>query len=129
MSFKMIAEQNISSLRESIGVIKNIPMKMSTHNDKKANKDKIFEEFFIIGVDKNNVTDADLIDMRPLPPKNLYMYNQDIETTTCQRRAVVKDFCFPNGVEIKNLKKSRAKKILYGNSSGNLREKFFVFTL
>jgi len=57
VSFKQIGQSNI---RESIGVIKNTPRKMSTHlkDDKITNdtKDKIFDEFFIIGVDKNTLT-------------------------------------------------------------------------
>lgn len=49
----------------------------------------------------------------------------------CERRRVIKDFCFPDGIEVKQLKKSetlnQAQKILY--SSKSVRETCFVFTL
>ena len=49
----------------------------------------------------------------------------------CERRRVIKDFCFPDGIEVKQLKKSEtlstAQKILYASKS--VRESCFVFTL
>lgn len=41
---------------------------------------------------------------------------------------VVKDFCFPNGVQIKHWNKKRANNILYGQQT-NIKENSFVFTL
>lgn len=49
----------------------------------------------------------------------------------CERRRVIKDFCFPDGIDVKELKNSEklntAQKILY--SSKSVRESCFVFTL
>jgi hypothetical protein len=57
VSFKQIGQSNI---RESIGVIKNTPRKMSTHlkEDKVIShiQERIFDEFFIIGIDKTTLT-------------------------------------------------------------------------
>lgn len=55
----------------------------------------------------------------------------------CERRRVVKDFCFPDGVEVKLMKKKGERlsdrelqafqKILY--QSKNIRDCCFVFTM
>lgn len=54
----------------------------------------------------------------------------------CERRRVVKDFCFPDGIEVKQLKNSgetmskiasKTQKILY--SSKSVRDQCFVFIM
>jgi hypothetical protein len=72
VSFKQIGQSNI---RESLGVIKNTPRKMSTHLKDDKITDRIFDEFFIIGLDKNSLSQDDIRRMRILPPQNLYMLN------------------------------------------------------
>lgn len=37
-------------------------------------------------------------------PKTLYMYNNDLNDTNSERKRVVKDFCFPDGIEMTLLK-------------------------
>ena len=41
----------------------------------------------------------------------------------------MKDFCFPDGVQIKKLKKRGANKILFGQQSSSSKQNSFVFTL
>ena len=60
-----------------------------------------FEEFFIIGVDKEELKEVK-DDRAILQPSTLYIHNSDNEEE-CERRRVVKDFCFPEGIEIKLL--------------------------
>lgn len=73
---------------------------------------KMFTEFFIVGVDQNKLTQADLENEIPIEPKNLFLLIDN--TGNCERRQVVKDFCFPNGVQLRKLKRKRAYNILYG---------------
>lgn len=74
-----------------------------------------FEEFFIIGVDKEELKQV-REDQTILQPQTLYIHNSDNEED-CERRRVVKDFCFPEGIEVKLLQKSdsfsQAQKILF----------------
>jgi len=90
-------------LRESMQRKKESPKKQTP---------KMFTEFFIIGVDQNKLTQADLENEIPIEPKNLFLLIDN--SGNCQRRQVVKDFCFPNGVQLRKLKRKRANKILYG---------------
>ena len=64
------------------------------------------------------------------------MYSSQSEDV-CDRRRVVKDFCFPDGVEVRRIKskgetlneksKTIFQKILY--QTKNLREQCFIFTM
>lgn len=65
----------------------------------------MFEEFFIIGVDQNDVNEIDWTKSTSqyVTPKTLYMYSNQSEEV-CERRRVVKDFCFPDGVEVRKVK-------------------------
>ena len=50
----------------------------------------------------------------------------------CERRRVVKDFCFPNGVGVKEMRegeegRGELNRVLYERFG--LREKCFIFTL
>ena len=108
-----------------------------------SQRPRIFEEFFIIGVDRTDLESVGGItvnrkndwDRHYLQPKTLYMYNGE-DGDNCERRRVVKDFCFPDGIEVKQLKKAgeskqgivdKAQKILYSQKS--VREQCFVFTM
>ena len=66
----------------------------------------MFEEFFIIGVDKEDILAEKTwgkTDRKRFNPKNLYMHIKGNATgdEECERRRVVKDFCFPDGIEVK----------------------------
>jgi|LauGreDrversion4_2_1035121.scaffolds.fasta_scaffold82861_4 hypothetical protein len=43
----------------------------------------MFDEFFIIGLDKSKLHQIDLKNLIPQAPANLYMLNSDIKTNTC----------------------------------------------
>lgn len=73
-----------------------------------------------------------------MTPKTLYMYNDDSNSTKCERKRVVKDFCFPDGIELTLLKSKgndmshmkysqRIQDMLYQH--GSQIEQYFVFTL
>lgn len=67
----------------------------------------LFEEFFIIGVDKDELTKLDWrkTDTHRVSPETQYLHIAD-KKDDCDRRRVVKDFCFPDGIEVKKLNKS-----------------------
>lgn len=132
LSIKQIKDQGASNLRESLIIAQTTPRKASapviSQLVRQDKRNSIFSEFFIIGIDPSSILKQDLDNEVPVEPKTLYMFKDNIKTSTCQRRQVVKDFCFPNGVQIRTLKKKRAHKILYGQQS-NSKENSFVFTL
>jgi hypothetical protein len=39
-----------------------------------------------------------------MTPKTLYMYNNETNEEACERKRVIKDFCFPDGIEMTMLK-------------------------
>ncbi len=75
----------------------------------------MFTEFFIIGADQSKLTQSDLENEIPVEPSNLFLLIDN--TNTCERRLVAKDFCFPNGVQLRKLKMNRAHKILYSQQT------------
>jgi hypothetical protein len=66
----------------------------------------LFEEFFVIGANKDDISKLNWskIDAHKLNPETLYLHNWE-KDSDCDRRRVVKDFCFPDGIEVKKLKK------------------------
>lgn len=97
----------------------------------------LIEDFFVIGLDK----EADLPDIEQqylhkspdkiyCQSKVLYMHSNKQE---CQRRNVVKDFCFPNETSMQiTMEKIKGQEdfgdVLYGQSD-ILRKNVFVFTM
>eukprot|EP00347_Sterkiella_histriomuscorum_P012528 403368229 len=116
-------------MRQSISKLnRNSLLPIQIQNNPTKLDIRILEEFFIIGVDKDKVKSMQLKKESPLEPENLFMFNEEVNKTVCQRRAVVKDFCFPNGVQISKLQTARAERILYSQQNYN-KENCFVFTL
>lgn len=66
----------------------------------------MFDEFFIIGIDDKDIESLELDDAEHtyLPPKTLFMFNDKQAKAFCERRKVVKDFCFPDGIELSKVK-------------------------
>ena len=100
----------------------------------------IFEEFFIIGVDQQDLSKQDWnnSDKHFLAPKTLYMHINSQVKEDAETRRVVKDFCFPDGIEVSLIKKAnqrpqdmkighKIQQVLY--QSSNLMEQYFIFTL
>mmetsp|Transcript_21382 Transcript_21382/g.20538 ORF Transcript_21382/g.20538 Transcript_21382/m.20538 type:complete len:130 (+) Transcript_21382:2222-2611(+) len=65
----------------------------------------LFEEFFIIGIDRQDLIGPNIKDTKRLNPKTLYMHTGN-RGGECERRKVVKDFCFPEGIQVRQLSKS-----------------------
>ena len=70
----------------------------STYGDKNAN---LIEDFMVIGLDQDTelrYLERQHMNVRPAkvlaPSSVLYMHSKK---TDCQRRSVIKEFCFPNG--------------------------------
>lgn len=92
----------------------------------------LIEDFFIIGIDESDIqlqgrqaTNPDFI---PAQSKVLYMYS---DRQDCQRRNVVKDFCYPDGslIFLEKLKSQQDfHHILYGQKD-HLRKSLFVFNM
>ncbi|CDW77603.1 UNKNOWN [Stylonychia lemnae] len=126
------------NIRSTNNLLKQNSRFESPGNGKVANVERLFEEFFIIGVEYNDIKTLDW-NKSPtqfIAPQTLYMYS-DQSKEECDRRRVVKDFCFPDGVEVKRIKdkgqnlneenKAQFSKILY--QTKNLRESCFIFTM
>ena len=73
---------------------------------KQKPKQKNFEELFIIGAEKEDLKSLDWSKSRQhlVGPKTLYMHNNQ-KGKEDERRRVVKDFCFPDGIAVKLIKK------------------------
>ena len=64
---------------------------------------KIFEEFFVIGVEEETLSKCEGI-VSFLDPDTLYSHFKDqVKEGIQQRRKVIKDFCFPDKVPIRKL--------------------------
>lgn len=91
---------------------------------------RLFDEFFIIGVDTDEIQDQK--GKFFANPKTLYLHLKQEE---CERRRVVKDFCFPDGIELRLIKDEREGHIEpldmvnINNLLANPLEQWFVFTL
>ena len=81
----------------------------------------MFEEFFIIGVNKESVLSSNAEQQGTyLDPQVLLQWPNYPHFSECPRRKVVKDFCFPKGIFVKPLKltgsRSELNKLIYGQS-------------
>ncbi len=56
----------------------------------------LFEEFFIIGLDQDHL--KQISGMGMTKPDTLHMFVGELESGDYERRKVVKDFCFPDGI-------------------------------
>ena len=86
----------------------------------------VFKEFFVVGVNAYEIHEARRAQREsrrsftspdaPLrvSPTTIYTHiKQGIQAETCERRKVVKDFCFPDGVQVQPVKsKTELRRLL-----------------
>ena len=112
---------------------RNSVPELSTHpSDRQefgAARKPFFDEFFIIGVEKESL-DGVVKGGAFVQPETLWSY-PGVLKEHCERRKSVKDFCFPNGIRARELdfKKhtEQINKVLYAEDKG--RENCFAFTM
>lgn len=87
------------------------------------NVQPLFEEFFIVG--PSLTQDLDDKDYSVVEPQNYYVH---VQQDLCDKRQVVKDFCFTNGVKVSAIKSiEELSEILY--SKNEQQHSHFSFTL
>lgn len=91
---------------------------------------KLFEFFFVVGLEANDVVDLTATDRR-YPPKILYHFPE--ESKSIRSISQIVDFCFPSEVGIRLVKKtnsaSNLNELLYGQSFRHNDEQSFIFML
>lgn len=114
-----VREKRVEMLRKSIGNSSTLKLRNTQQGEFRDKyykiKPKLMEDFFVIGADlakKPAVNTKEIY----LPSQVMYMFSDNRE---CQRRKVVKDFCFPNPADSqirmeKLEKESDIHQILYG---------------
>ena len=96
--FREIDESEDPSLhRNSVRLLPTL----SKHTSEGPGRKPFFDEFFIIGVSPETIS---MVNERRthLRPETLWSY-PGVLRNNCERRRSVKDFCFPNGVGVKEL--------------------------
>lgn len=89
-------------------------------------KQKIFEDFFIIGVEDQELAQSQGI-VSFIDPQMLYSHFQaQVEQAVKERRKVLKDFCFPDKVPVRKLNGIKEARALMNYKPQPVS---FIFTL
>lgn len=124
----------IERVRSSKGNKVNKHISVNISNNEKFGSpsfDKIFQDFFIVGVDHKRTLRYD--DNDRTDPKILYSYMNYTNKEDRERVDAIRDFCFPDGLQVEEIDPDDSKylpdieDVLY--SKHPYRRNSFVFTL
>jgi len=99
----------------------------------KKKRNRIFEEFFIVGVSRETLMARRNDNAQYFEPEELIRFPNHSDNRECPKRKVVSDFCFPGGVRVRKLNMTESMSdmntLLHGKTSVRNDENCFVFTL